>query len=181
MSQKFGEMRQIAFVVRDIDKTMKYWTQTLGIGPFFIKRNIEFSNFIYRGSSAKSPIVSIALANSGQMQIELIQQHDGTPSIYQEFLDSDNEGFQHVSSWMTQDDMKNRKQELIAQGVKIAQECTIPSSGVNLLYFDTGNGNGRFIYEIADLLESAHYERIQNIAKAAQDWNGQEPIREVKA
>lgn len=77
--------------------------------------------------------------------------------------------------------MKNRKQELIAQGVNIAQECTIASSGVNLLDFDTGNGNGRFIYEIADLLESAQYESIQNIAKAAQNWNGQEPIREVKA
>jgi hypothetical protein len=82
---------------------------------------------------------------------------------------------------MTQDDMKNRKQELIAQGVSLEQECTIASSGVNLLYFDTGNGNGRFIYEIADLLEPAHYERIQNIVKAAQDWDGQEPIREVNA
>ena len=71
MSQKFGEMRQIAFVVRDIDKAMKYWTQTLGVGPFFVKRQIEFNNYIYRGASAKSPVVSIALANSGHMQIEL--------------------------------------------------------------------------------------------------------------
>jgi len=181
LSQKFGAMRQIAFVVSDIDNTMKYWTQTLGIGPFFIKRNIEFSSFIYRGVNTKSPVISIALANSGQIQIELIQQHDDTPSIYKEFLDSNSEGFQHVSSWMTRDNMKNRRQELIAQGVNIAQECTLPSSGVNLLYCDTGNGTGRFIYEIADLLEPAQYERIQNIAKAAQDWNGQEPIREVKA
>jgi hypothetical protein len=174
-------MRQIAFVDHDIDKTMKYWTQTLGVGPFFIKRKIEFSNFIYRGSSAKSPVVSIALANSGQMQVELIQQHDEIPSIYQEFLDSNSEGFQHVSAWMTRDNMKHRKQELIAQGVGIAQECTIASNGVNLLYFDTGNGNGRFIYEIADLLEPTHYKRIQNIAKVAHEWNGKEPIREVKA
>lgn len=181
MSQKFGEIRQIAFIVRDIDKMMKYWTQILGIGPFFIKRNIEFTNFIYRGSNGKSPVVSIALANSGQLQIELIQQHDEIPSIYQEFLDFSGEGFQHVSAWMTRDEMNHRKQELIVQGVGIAQECTIASSGVNLLYFDTGNGNGKFIYEIADLLEPEHYKRIQNIEQVAHKWNGQEPIREVKA
>ena len=173
-------MRQIAFVVRDIDKAMKYWTQTLGVGPFFVKRHIEFANFIYRGASAKSPIVSIALANSGHLQIELIQQHDETSSIYKEFLNSNDEGLQHVSSWMTHEGMKNRKRELIAQGVKIAQECVIPSSGVNLLYFDTNSSGGGFIYEISDLLEPRHYERIHGIAKAAQDWNGQDPIREVR-
>jgi hypothetical protein len=181
MSQRFGEMRQIAFVVHDIDRAMKYWTQTLGVGPFFIKRNVEFANFIYRGNYTESPVVSIALANSGQMQIELIQQHDETPSIYQEFLDNNNEGLQHVSSWMTHEAMMNRKDEILAQDIQIAQECVIPSSGVNLLYFDTNLGNGGFIFEISDLMEPIHQQRIQNIAKAAQDWNGQDPVREVNA
>lgn len=181
MSRKFGEMRQIAFVVRNIDKAMNYWTETLGIGPFFIKRKIEFASFVYRGKSAKSPLVSIALANSGTMQIELIEQHDDAPSIYKEYLDSGVEGLQHVSSWMTHDDMMNRKQALVAQGVSIAQECVIASSGVNLLYFDTGNGKAGFIYEISDLLEPGQLARVQNIARAAQDWDGQEPVREVKS
>ncbi len=181
MSRKFGEMRQIAFVVCDVDNAMRYWTQTLGVGPFFIKRNIEFINFIYRDAKAKCPTVSIALANSGYVQIELLQQQDDTPSIYKEFLDSGSEGLQHVSSWMTRENMKKRKSSLIAQGVKVAQECTIASSGVNLVYFDTDNGSGGFIYEISDLLEPSHQERIKNIAKAAQEWSGHDPIREVKA
>lgn len=179
MSRKFGEIRQIAFVVRDIDTAMQYWTETLGIGPFFIKRKIEFSSFVYRGVSASSPTVSIALANSGSMQIELIEQHDDIPSIYKEFLDAGNQGLQHVSSWMTHSDMMRRKQELLAQGVSIAQECVIASSGVNLVYFDTGNGGGRMIFEIADLLEPGQLERIRNIVKAAQNWDGLEPVREV--
>ncbi len=35
MSIKFGEIRQIAFVVKDIDAAMVYWFEVLGIGPFF--------------------------------------------------------------------------------------------------------------------------------------------------
>ena len=40
MSRIFGEMRQIAFVVPDINRAMKYWSETLGVGPFSIKRNL---------------------------------------------------------------------------------------------------------------------------------------------
>ena len=32
MSRGFGEMRQIAFVVRDLEKALDYWTRTLGVG-----------------------------------------------------------------------------------------------------------------------------------------------------
>lgn len=181
MSRKFGVMRQIAFVVRDIDKAMRYWTETLGVGPFFIKRRIRLSPFVYRGADAVSPVISIGLANSGAMQIELIQQHDDTPSLYKEFLDSGREGLQHVSAWFTHEEMKRRKQKLLAQGVKIAQEGVIPSSGVHLIYFDTDDGNGGFIFEMSDLLEPIHWERIQGIVQAAQHWDGQEPVREVKA
>ena len=181
MSIKFGDMRQIAFVVHDIDQAMEYWTQVLGIGPFFIKRNIEFADYCFRGTSAESPTVSIALANSGFMQIELVQQHDNTPSIYREFLDANKEGLQHVSAWMTHEAMQNRKRDLLVQGVSVAQECVIPSSGVHLVYFETTHNGAGIIYEISDLLEPRHQVRIQNIANAAQVWDGQDPVREVSA
>lgn len=179
MSAKFGDVRQIAFVVSDIDQSMHYWSHTLGVGPFFIKRNIQFANYIYREQNRTSPTVSIALANSGFIQIELIQQHDDTPSVYKEFLDSGRDGLQHVSSWMTTENMKKRKQELVSQGVKVAQECVIPSSGVNLVYFDTDAGDSGIIYEIADLLEPVHNERILNIKNASACWDGNNPVREV--
>lgn len=31
MSRIFGEIRQIAFVVANIDESMRYWSETLGI------------------------------------------------------------------------------------------------------------------------------------------------------
>lgn len=180
MSTIFGELRQIAFVVPDIDAAMRYWVQTLGVGPFFIKRAIEFKNYRYRGEALPSPMVSIALANSGNVQIELIQQHDIRPSIYKEFLDSGRSGLQHVSSWLTRAEFDRKKAELLARGLRIAQECTIPASGVRLAYFDTDSGNG-LVFEIADLAEPNQLERVTKIAREARHWDGVLPVREVKA
>lgn len=171
MSKTFGEIRQIAFVVDDIDAAMRHWAQTLGIGPFFIKRHIRFDPYIYRGEKCSSPSVSIALANSGFIQIELIQQHDELPSIYREFIDAGRSGFQHVSSWHTRDELQRRTRQLLDRGYQIAQQCVIPSSGVQLVYFSTEQLSGGFIFEMSDLMEADQYKRIMNIRSAAEDWD----------
>lgn len=100
MSRIFGETRQLAFVVEDIDAAIKYWSAAVGIGPFFIKCKITFAEYYYRGKSRTSPTVTIALSNSGYLQIELIQQHDDLDRIYKEFLTSTHCGLQHVVRWL---------------------------------------------------------------------------------
>lgn len=179
MSKIFGEIRQIAFIVNDIDEAMRFWSDTLGIGPFFIKRKITFSNYIYRGEKSISPTVSIALANSGHLQVELIQQHDDVPSIYKEFIDSGQKSMQHASSWFTTEELKAKKSELLNKGYKIAQECIIPSSGVQLIYFSTENGPSSFIFEIADLKEPEQYKRIANIKQSHTEWDGKYIVHET--
>lgn len=44
-------------------------------------------------------IASIALANSGPLQIELIQQRNDAPSMYRDFLAEGHEGLQYVAYW----------------------------------------------------------------------------------
>ncbi len=172
MNKRFGHIRQIAFVVNNIDQAMEYWAGILGIGPFFIKRAIRFSDYVYRGEVMESPQISIALANSGQLQIELIQQHDDHPSIYREFQQQSGQGLQHVAAWGTRAEFDQRRSALLEQGLSIVQECTIAASGVRLVYFSTEQGPGGFIYELADLLEPAQQERIQNVAAQAEQWDG---------
>ncbi|MGE0679867.1 MAG: VOC family protein [Candidatus Binatia bacterium] len=101
MSRLFGEMRQIAFVVRDLNQALRYWTETLGVGPFFLLRDFIPVDYRYGGEPAPAPHLTIALGFSGEFQVELIQQHDDNPSAYRDFLLSGREGFQHVSSWVT--------------------------------------------------------------------------------
>ena len=182
MSQVFGDIRQLAFVVDDIDIAMNYWANVMGIGPFFVKRGLKFSEYCYQGQEYSSPYVSIALANSGYIQIELIQQHDHQPSIYLDALQQ-HQGrsyLQHVSSWLTTENLLEKRSELVSKGYDIAQECVIASSGVRLVYFQLPDGLGSFIFEMSDLLEPEHYERVLGIKSAYDYWDGvEEPIRDV--
>jgi hypothetical protein len=70
MSRIFGEVRQNGYVVRDIEAALRHWTERLGVGRFFYFERVRMEYFGYRGMP--SPIeVSIALANSGALQVEL--------------------------------------------------------------------------------------------------------------
>ncbi|CAN5698325.1 hypothetical protein BH09ACT9_BH09ACT9_22900 [soil metagenome] len=35
MSRYFGPLRQLGFVVNDIDSALKHWIDVVGVGPFF--------------------------------------------------------------------------------------------------------------------------------------------------
>jgi hypothetical protein len=54
---------------------------------------------VRRGARHDDLHLSVTLANSGDVQIELIQQRCQTPSMYREFLAAGREGLQHWSSW----------------------------------------------------------------------------------
>jgi hypothetical protein len=179
MSRRFGAIRQIAFVKPDIDAAMNYWSDILGVGPFFIKRSIKLVSFRYYGQEGPSPTISIALANSGNLQIELIAQHDDTPSIYRDFLFAGCTGLQHISAWATCEEFDRLRRSLLREGMSLAQEGTIASSGTRLAYYATGIGRDGIIYEVSDLMDPKHIARVESIAEAARSWDGTNSVREV--
>lgn len=92
-----GGVRQFAYVVHDLDATVAAWLG-LGVGPWFVLREFRAAGGEYRGERHE-PLLTMAFANSGEMQIELIAPHDRTPSVWREFLDSGREGFHHIAYW----------------------------------------------------------------------------------
>jgi hypothetical protein len=98
MSRIFGAIRQNGYVVRDIEAAMKHWSTVLGVGPWFYTAHAPIQNFSYRGMRSNVD-VAIALANSGPLQLELIQQHNDAPSLYRNFLNAGQEGLQHIAYW----------------------------------------------------------------------------------
>src|SRR5690606_17700124 len=98
MSLQFGAVRQIGYVVTDIESSMEHWAR-LGVGPWFYKEDVVSTEFRYYGKPSRLPRLSIALANSGGLQIELIQQRDDAPTLYLDSLARCGEGAQHVAYW----------------------------------------------------------------------------------
>ena len=85
MSRLFGPMRQVGIVVRDIEKAMRHWVEVCGVGPWFYAEQLPMDEFRYKGRIYDLK-VSIALANSGDVQLELIQQRNDVRSLYRDFF-----------------------------------------------------------------------------------------------
>lgn len=73
MSRIFGAVRQSGYVVHDVRAAMAHWIDVFGVGPWFYFERVKLDYFRHRGVDSALE-VSIALANSGDPQIELIQQ-----------------------------------------------------------------------------------------------------------
>jgi len=170
MSQPLYTVRQLAYVVRDLESALKYWTEVLKVGPFFKFEHCPLSNQRYRGSPADVD-VTLALGNSGALQIELIYQHNNAPSVYKEFLDAGREGVHHFG--MMPVDYASACAQYKALGHEAAFVCDI--GGAELTYFDTVDTVGHFI-ELWEhnVIFTDLFDMVENAAK---DWDGKDPIR----
>lgn len=165
MSVNLGPARQNGYVIPDLDAAIEGWLG-LGVGPWIVYRHIPLDDFNYRGSPS-APDISIALANSGPLQIELIDQHDSSPSLYRDFLDENPAGgLQHLGYWV--DDYDETHRQCVERGWSIGHEGSI--IGGRFAYFDT-EFHGGTIMEIAamDAERRAGFARIEQMAE---EWNG---------
>lgn len=171
MSRFFGEVRQIGYVVRDIEAAMKYWSEILGIGPWFYAPKIVDTIFEYKGTP--SPIErAVALANSGPLQMELVQQLNDAPSMYRDFLDAGRTGAQHFAYWTTDFDADLERQ--LARGLKIGMRGSVGSGG-RYVYFETEFHPGTVI-ELSEI-SGAKGRLFQQIRASSESWDGKDPIR----
>jgi hypothetical protein len=141
MSVLFGSLRQMGYVVRDIEAAMRHWVDVCGVGPWFYADRLPLTAFTYRGTRHDDLHVSVALANSGDVQIELIQQRCSTLSMYREFLAAGHEGLQHWSSWP--EDYEARLERALANGYSVGQAGESPRGP--FVYFAPG-GSPRHRY-----------------------------------
>ena len=94
---RFGPAQQVAYIVPDIDAAMAHW-KTLGVPAFLITRNVNpLQNAFYRGEKSGKTPVNIAFGYHGDMQIELIEALDDTPSIYTEAIERNITGVHHYA------------------------------------------------------------------------------------
>lgn len=173
MSRIFGQIAQIGHVVTDIEASMQHWIRH-GVGPWFYIERVQTDYFRNRG--VDSPVeMSIALANSGDVQIELIQQRNDAPSMYREFLDSGRSGAHHIAYWTT--DFTDLYHRALAAGYTVGHEGQIGGEQGRFAYFDTEHDQGTVI-EISDI-SGAKGQMFAYIREQVAAWDGTDPIRRI--
>lgn len=172
MSRHFGAVCQNGYVVRDIEAAMKHWVEVMGVGPWFYFEDMAIDDFHYMGEPSEVRI-SVALANSGDLQIELIAPTNHAPSMYKDFLDAGHEGLQHMCYWTNE--FQETYDKALALGLTVGQEGKIGGEKGRFAYFAEQSHPGTVI-EISDL-SGPKRAVFDFIKKSSVDWDGSKPIR----
>ena len=171
MTQPLYTVRQLAYVTPNLDATLKYWVDVLHVGPFYVYEHVPIENQRYRDQPTDVDL-TIALGNTGSIQIELMMQNNDTPSIYREFLDAGGVGVHHFG--LMPPDYQAAYDQYKGLGHEPAFELTLGETRV--VYFDTVQTIGHF----TELWENtpALNEFFMLVENAAKGWDGKDPIRQ---
>lgn len=174
---ELGTVRQLAWVVHDIDAAMDHWSRVMGVGPWFYKPRVGVTWFRHQGREAAAhelPDLSIAFANSGALQLELIVQRNDAPSMYRDHLRRHGPGLQHIAFWTEHFD--TQVQRLLDAGYVEGHAGQV-------------GGRGRFGYYVhaampGNVVEVSEQsggkaEFFRQVREAAIDWDGRDPVRVV--
>ncbi len=131
---------QYAWVVSDLDAACRRWIDLFGAGPFFTARHHKAEGYFrYRGSTEECDL-SYAFGYCGPVQIQLVELHDDTPSIFHDMFKRGEEGFHHVG--ILGEDFDNDRQHMLDHGLDLAVEMW---SGADVVYFDARPEIGCFV------------------------------------
>jgi methylmalonyl-CoA/ethylmalonyl-CoA epimerase len=167
MQRIFGPVMQNAFLVDDLEATLDYWINKMGVGPFYLFSHVEFREVFFRGGSGRNIDMSAAIAYWGDMQIEFIQQHNDAPSIYTEFKNKGCSGMQHMG--VLTDDLDAHLARLAPSGIVPIQWGSMPT-GMRFAYVSSDYHPGAMI----ELIEPGPIlgDYFNMMKQAAERWDG---------
>lgn len=160
---------QSVYVTDDIDAGMARHAGVLGIGPWFVRRDFGFDRLAYRGTPG-TVAIDLAIAFSGGMMIELIQQKDDAPSPYRER----GPGFHHWAFGARPGQYEARFAHLVGGGLTPILDLAVAAGGRTAM-FDPGPGHAGLIELIEVVPEvEALFDRFH---AASARWDGRNPVR----
>ena len=167
-----GEYRffQLGHVVDDIVAAAGTWAAAFGIGPFHVLPVVD-QHLTLPGGERRTLRVQVGVAQAGPVQIELIQQHCDTPSIYRDWSRGGTSAFHQVAT--VTDDYEGKRAHFEAAGFGIAAESL--EGPFRIAYVDTVEAFGFYV----EVVERApgFLEQLQGIADTCATWDGTDPVR----
>jgi len=164
---------QNAYFVRDLDEAIERWHAAFGLGPFVVNRHIAFERVFYRG--APMPLdMSAAFVQAGEVQIELLCQHNSDPSAFTDMFAKGQEGLHHVAIFP--EDFDRVVNGYRARGFAVATELVV-GGGLGAVFLDTRSLSGHMLEVYRDDGRVRAFYRL--VAKAARDWDGQKLTKDI--
>ncbi len=131
-------VEQIGIVVKDVEKTMEFFSSVFGWGPWGVIE-LDLKDCLYRGESCDARL-KIAFAQSGSIELELIQVLEGE-TIHTEFLREKGEGLHHLRFKV--DDLDAKLADLAKEGIEVVFRKNL--NGIDFAYLDTDRVGGIMI------------------------------------
>jgi hypothetical protein len=162
---------QMAYVVEDIHRAMKLWSEKLRVGPWFLLEHFTGEEPIYRGQPSRAD-TALAMSFAGHMNIELLQPNNAAPSVYREHIERHGYGFHHwgVATWHYDREVARYQ----AGGHDLVFHCHVPSGG-RVAYMDTTREMGAYTEFIE--LGGAFEDVFGRFYRASIGWDGKDPVR----
>ena len=157
---------QIAYHVADLDAAVARWRRMLGVGPFLVRRHIALETVRYRGQPTTLDI-SAAHVQSGDVQIELVQQHGDAPSTFRDMFAASEQGLHHIALFPKDHDALVAHYAALGC-VPTTELVTAEQRGATYVDARALTGHMIEIYRVNPSL----FALYQAVADAARDWDG---------
>jgi Glyoxalase/Bleomycin resistance protein/Dioxygenase superfamily len=169
--QPLGGICQFAYVVEEVEDAAGDFTERLGVGPWFVRGPFQPPEGRYRGEPTYASF-TLARGFTGHVMVELVQQHDDSPSVYNEQSGPPRYGFHHWA--MFPDDFDAALGRYLESGYEEAFSDRLPS-GSRVVYVDTTR-------DLPGMIELVEHTEAQEavytaIWQASVDWDGSDPFR----
>lgn len=132
---KIININHIGIVVHDIEKSLKFWQDILGI-------NLDYTE------SVATYNVDLAFLSVEKTRIELLKPTSTQGNEYYELLQSRGPGFHHIC--LEVDDIDEMLEELKANNVRLKDEVAIELPGRRLAFLEPESSDG-VIVELYEL------------------------------
>jgi methylmalonyl-CoA/ethylmalonyl-CoA epimerase len=140
---------QIAWVTRDLEKSMKAWVENLKIGPWavltFTDKTLKYLQVADKTVTEPFQFL-IAISWIGDMQLEIIQPVYG-PTIYQAFIEKHGEGLHHIKERIAEASTDAVLQEYQDRGIGVTQTGQFET---DFHYYLNTEPKLDFIYELGN-------------------------------
>ncbi|REF73302.1 VOC family protein [Paracoccus versutus] len=169
----FGDAAQLSYVVNDLDATLRFWTENLGVGPFVVIEDAAKDRIIaYRGQRSRVTM-SLAFSYVGNVQIELVTARSTDPTPWTDFLASGREGLHHMGFWPS--DHAAACARLDALGFALSTRIETEDGKLSAAYFEGPAHFGHMVELAPD--SPARMRYFGGIRKLAETWDGTRPVR----